>query len=67
MARSILIADDSPIVQRMAQRILREEGFEVETVSNGVAAIKRLPALRPILVLATCLCQAKMGTRFVNL
>ena len=61
MARSILIADDSPIVQRTAQKILREEGFEVETVSNGVAAIKRLPALRPFLVLADVSMPGKDG------
>ncbi len=32
--------------------ILKAEGFEVETVSNGVAAIKRLAVLRPVVVLA---------------
>ena len=61
MARSILIADDSPIVQRIAQKILREEGFEVETVSNGVAAIKKLPALQPVLVLADVSMPGKDG------
>ena len=61
MARSILIADDSPIVQRIAQKILREEGFEVETVSNGVAAIKKLPALQPVLVIADVSMPGKDG------
>jgi len=61
VARSILIADDSPIVQRIAQKILREEGFEVETVSNGVAAIKKLPALQPVLVLADVSMPGKDG------
>ena len=61
MARSILIADDSPIVQRIAQKILREEGFEVETVSNGVAAIKKLPAMQPVLVLADVSMPGKDG------
>jgi CheY-like chemotaxis protein len=32
--------------------ILKGEGFEVETVSNGVAAIKRLAVLHPVAILA---------------
>jgi CheY-like chemotaxis protein len=47
-----LVADDSPTIQKIAAGILKNEGFEVETVSNGVAAIKRLVAIHPILVLA---------------
>ena len=52
MARIVLIADDSPTIQKRAMGILKGEGFEVETVSNGVAAIKRLAVLRPVVVLA---------------
>ena len=61
MARVILVADDSPIIQRKAQKILQDEGFEVETVSNGVAAVKKLPALRPVLVLADVSMPGKDG------
>ncbi len=61
MARLILVADDSPTVQRRAQGILQHEGFEVETVSNGVAAIKKLPKLHPILVLADVSMPGKDG------
>jgi CheY-like chemotaxis protein len=42
VARIVLVADDSPTIQKKALGILKGEGFEVETVSNGVAAIKRL-------------------------
>lgn len=52
MARMVLVADDSPTIQKRALGILKGEGFEVETVSNGVAAIKRLAVLRPSVVLA---------------
>ena len=52
MARTVLVADDSPSVQKKALGILKGEGFEVETVSNGVAAIKRLAVLHPVVVLA---------------
>jgi CheY-like chemotaxis protein len=57
----ILVADDSPTVQRKAQAILQAEGFGVETVSNGVAAIKKLPKLQPILVLADVSMPGKDG------
>ena len=61
MTRLILIADDSPIIQRKAQRILQDEGFEVQTVSNGVAAVKKLPTLQPVLVLADVSMPGKDG------
>ncbi len=61
MARLILLADDSPTVQRRAQGILQGEGFEVETVSNGVAAIKKLPKMEPVLVLADVSMPGKDG------
>ena len=52
MARIVLVADDSPTIQRIAMGILKGDGFEVETASNGVAAIKRLALLRPVVILA---------------
>ena len=61
MARLILVADDSPTIQRRAQGILQGEGFEVETVSNGVAAIKKLPKMQPVLVLADVSMPGKDG------
>jgi len=61
VARLILVADDSPTIQKRAQGILQGEGFEVETVSNGVAAIKKLPRLQPILVLAAVSMPGKDG------
>jgi CheY-like chemotaxis protein len=50
--RLVLVADDSPTHQRRAQGILTGEGLEVLTVSNGVAAIKKLPTIIPALILA---------------
>ncbi|MBI3210277.1 MAG: response regulator [Candidatus Solibacter usitatus] len=38
----VLLADDSPHAQRMGERILREEGFEVVSVTDGDAAMQRL-------------------------
>jgi CheY-like chemotaxis protein len=61
MARLILVADDSPTIQRRAQGILQGEGFVVETVPNGVAAIRKLPQLQPVLVLADVSMPGKDG------
>jgi len=52
VARTVLVADDSPTHQRRATSILTGEGLEVVTVSNGVAAIKKLAAVKLSLILA---------------
>ena len=48
----ILLADDSPHAQRMGERILREEGFEVVTVTDGQSALMRLADVDPDVVFA---------------
>ena len=48
----VLLADNSPHAQRMGERILREEGFEVITVSDGETAMLRLKDANPDLVIA---------------
>jgi CheY-like chemotaxis protein len=47
----ILLADRSPHAQRMGERILREEGFQVVTVSSGETALLRLDDVDPDLLL----------------
>jgi CheY-like chemotaxis protein len=49
---SILLADDSPHAQRMGERILREEGFEVWSVADEATARERLAVANPDLVIA---------------
>ncbi len=61
MARKVLIADDSPTVQKKASGILTGEGMEVITVSNGVAAIKKLPTVNPLVILADVAMPGKDG------
>ena len=61
MARTVLVADDSPTHQRKANGILTGEGLQVVTVSNGVAAIKKLPTVKPMLVLADVSMPGKDG------
>jgi CheY-like chemotaxis protein len=57
----ILLADDSPHAQRMGERILREEGFEVVTVTDGETALVRMPDVDPDLILADILLPQKSG------
>jgi CheY-like chemotaxis protein len=61
VARTIMIADDSPTVQKKASGILTGEGMEVVTVSNGVAAIKKLPTVKPMVILADVSMPGKDG------
>jgi CheY-like chemotaxis protein len=48
----ILLADDSPHAQRMGERILRDEGHEVISVSDGKVALLRLDDAHPDLIIA---------------
>ena len=47
MALKILLADDSMTAQNMGKKILVENGYEVITVSNGAAAMKKLASEKP--------------------
>lgn len=61
MAGTILVADDSPTIQNKAKGILKGEGVEVVTVSNGVAAIKKLPMVKPQVILADVVMPGRDG------
>jgi CheY-like chemotaxis protein len=47
LARKILLADDSVTAQNMGRKILADAGYEVSTVNNGSAALKRVAEARP--------------------
>jgi CheY-like chemotaxis protein len=49
---SILLAEDSPHAQRMGERILREEGHQVVSVADGLAAAANLKDVDPDLLIA---------------
>jgi CheY-like chemotaxis protein len=57
----ILLADDSLHAQRMGERILREEGYEVVSVTDGETALLRLPDVDPDLVLLDVFLPLKSG------
>jgi DNA-binding response OmpR family regulator len=48
---NILLADDSMTAQNMGKKILSEAGYEVTTVSNGAAALKKISDKTPDLVI----------------
>lgn len=50
MARKILLADDSVTAQNMGRRILTDAGYEVTTVNNGSAALKKIAESKPDLI-----------------
>jgi CheY-like chemotaxis protein len=58
---TILLADDSPHAQRMGERILREEGFEVVSLTDGDTALLRLEDVDPDLVIADVFLPGKSG------
>jgi CheY-like chemotaxis protein len=57
----VLLADDSPHAQRMGEWILREEGFEVVSVTDGETALVRLRDVDPDVVIADALLPGKSG------
>ena len=50
MARTVLLADDSVTAQNMGRRILMDAGYEVITVNNGSAALKKIHENRPDMI-----------------
>ena len=50
MARKILLADDSVTAQNMGRKILADAGYNVSTVNNGSAALKRVADFKPDLI-----------------
>jgi len=57
----ILIADDNSNIQKMATLALKDQGYEVVGVSNGEAAVRRLPEVNPDVVLADVFMPVRNG------
>jgi len=52
MAKSILVADDSPTIRKVVELTFSDGEFHVESVESGIAAMETLAVLKPDLVLA---------------
>ena len=57
----ILLADDSPQALRLAEQILRAQGLEVVSVTDGAIALRRLEDVNPDLVIADVYLPTKNG------
>ena len=57
----ILLVDDSPHAQRIGERILTDEGYEVVTVSNADSALVRLEDADPDVVIADTVMPGRTG------
>ncbi|HWB82675.1 MAG TPA: response regulator [Bryobacteraceae bacterium] len=57
----ILLVDHSPHAQRMGERILTDEGYEVVTVSNADSALIRLEDVDPDVVVADASMSPRSG------
>jgi CheY-like chemotaxis protein len=51
LARKILLADDSVTAQNMGRKILADAGYEVITVNNGSAALKKVAETKPDIII----------------
>jgi len=52
MSRSILVADDSPTIRKIVELTFIDTDIRVEVADSGTAALDRIDALQPDLVLA---------------
>jgi len=59
--RVILLADDSPTIQRLVAQMFVDANFEIVSVSNGDAAIRKFEELKPSVVLADIYMPGKNG------
>lgn len=57
----VLLADDSPHAQRMGERILREQGLDVLSVTDGEAAMANVAEWSPDLILADAFLPSHSG------
>jgi len=59
--RLILLADDSPTIQRLIDQMFAGGEFDVVSVSNGDAAVRKFEEVRPDVVLADIYMPGKNG------
>lgn len=57
----ILLADDSPQALRLAEQILRSQGIEVVSVTDGAVALRRLADVNPDLLITDVYLPTKNG------
>jgi CheY-like chemotaxis protein len=61
MRRTLLVADDSPTIQRLVTETFADADFNIVSVSNGDAALRKLEELHPDVILADVFMPGKNG------
>ena len=61
MRRTILLADDSPTIQRLVTSTFADCDYDIVSVSNGEAALRKFEEIRPSAVLADIYMPGKNG------
>lgn len=61
MRQTILLADDSPTIQRLVAQTFLDTGFDIISVNNGDAAIRKFEEIHPDVVLADIYMPGKNG------
>jgi DNA-binding NtrC family response regulator len=62
----ILIVDDDPSIQDVLDQLLTDEGYQVVTVADGVAAFAVLPQYQPHLLIVDLWMAGLSGPAFVQ-
>jgi DNA-binding response OmpR family regulator len=61
MRQALLLADDSPTIQRLVNQTFADTRFDIVTVNNGDAAIRTFDEIEPDIVLADIYMPGKNG------
>jgi DNA-binding response OmpR family regulator len=51
MTKKVLVIDDDPTVQRLAEYVLKKSGYEVLTAANGIEGLRKVKTEKPQLVI----------------
>ena len=58
---TILVADDNSNIHKMVELALKDLGYKIEKVGNGEHAVRRLPEIKPDLILADIFMPVRNG------
>lgn len=66
MTRPILVVEDDDAIRELLHDLLTMEGYEVETVDNGIAALQKLNHRLPALILLDLMLPRMDGPTFIK-
>ena len=66
MSMLALVIDDSMLIRHTVCRFLETRGFQVETASNGIAALEALESIRPDLIVTDLQMPRLNGSQLID-